>query len=106
MRSKFESSAAAAITGLFISGACMPAWSGTGVTKAPALNADVMLVHSATPSVPVLPSWIGASRGDVTSPQDRTNCKVGHIYSQHDIVGDPEACIMGALTISGRGAAP
>jgi hypothetical protein len=42
---------------------------------------------------------------DTASPQDQTNCKAPHFYSQHDVVGDPQACIMGALTIGGSSTA-
>jgi hypothetical protein len=28
-------------------------------------------------------------------PQAQTNCKPGHMYSADDIVGDPQACILG-----------
>jgi hypothetical protein len=35
-----------------------------------------------------------------TSPRHpQGQCKRGQLYSQHDVVGDPEACFMGRLTI-------
>jgi hypothetical protein len=37
-------------------------------------------------------------------PDAEKNCKPGHMYSAHDIVGDPQACIMGS--VSGVSARP
>ena len=31
--------------------------------------------------------------------QPKSQCKASHLYSQHDVVGDTEACIMGSYTI-------
>jgi len=31
-------------------------------------------------------------------PDTERNCKPGHMYSAHDIVGDPQACIMGSAS--------
>jgi len=31
-------------------------------------------------------------------PDAERNCKPGHMYSAHDIVGDPQACIMGSFS--------
>ncbi len=108
MMNTFKTAAAAVIAGLLIGTASRPAWSGThateAATEASTIDAEVMPAQSKAGSLLASPSWLYASRADVTSRQDRTNCKVGHIYSRHDVVGDPEACIMGALNASFRGA--
>ena len=39
---------------------------------------------------------------DANTRQPRSNCK-GRLYSQHDVVGDPEACFLGQYTV-GNGA--
>jgi hypothetical protein len=31
--------------------------------------------------------------------QGHSNCKAGHVYSRHDIVGDLQACIKGLFTV-------
>jgi hypothetical protein len=39
---------------------------------------------------------------DANTRQPRSNCK-GRLYSQHDVVGDPEACFLGQYSV-GNGA--
>jgi hypothetical protein len=39
---------------------------------------------------------------DANARQPRSNCK-GRLYSQHDVVGDPEACFLGQYSV-GNGA--
>jgi hypothetical protein len=39
---------------------------------------------------------------DANTPPPRSNCK-GRLYSQHDVVGDPEACFLGKYSV-GNGA--
>jgi hypothetical protein len=34
-------------------------------------------------------------------PDTERNCKPGHMYSAHDIVGDPQACIMAGFSVGG-----
>ncbi len=95
-----KTTAAALMSGLLIGAAWMPAWPATGATPA-SINAEVMPAKSVVASLPAAPSWLDPSPVDAAQRKDRTNCKAGQLYSQHDVVGDPEACIMGALTISG-----
>jgi len=77
---------------------------GYGATPTP-VSADVMLAKNVTGSLPITRSWLVPSAVDTASHQGPTNCRVRHVYSQHDIVGDPLACIMGALTIGGSSTA-
>ena len=44
-------------------------------------------------SLPLQLNLVGATQHDV--PANHTNCRAGHLYSQHDVVGDPESCIKG-----------
>jgi hypothetical protein len=99
-----KTTAVALMSSLLIGAACMPAWSATGADPAP-INADVMLAKNVTGSLPASRSWLNPSPVPTAPRQDQTNCKAGHVYSQHDIVGDPQACIMGTLTIGGSSAA-
>ena len=99
-----KTTAAALISGLLIGAACMPGWSATGATRAP-ISAGVMLAKNVTGSLPAARGWLVPSAVDTASHQYETNCRVRHVYSQHDIVGDPQACIMGALTIGGSSTA-
>jgi hypothetical protein len=96
-----KTTAAALMSSLLIGAACIPAWSATGATQAP-LNTDVMLAKNvAVAPLPAAMGWLEPSPNDIATRQDQPNCKPGRAYSQHDIVGDPQACIMGALTIGG-----
>ena len=84
---------------LLIGAASMPAWSATGATQA-SLNTDVMLAKNvAAAPLPPTMGWLEPSPNNVATRQDEPNCKAGRAYSQHDTVGDPQACIMGILTI-------
>src|ERR1700752_710801 len=44
-------------------------------------------------ALPLQPKIVGAAQSDVPTP--RVNCRAGHLYSQHDVVGDPDSCIKG-----------
>ena len=35
------------------------------------------------------------------STKPSNNCRPGHIYSEHDMVGDPDSCIMQGVTAGG-----
>jgi len=77
-----------------------PAWSADSTT--PAANAQM------TPAKPYGNSLLGmlntvltGTTTDASKPEN--NCKPSQLYSQHDVVGDPEACIMGGYTL-GTGA--
>jgi hypothetical protein len=74
-----------------------PAWAGTAEQAAP-IDAQVM------PAGPNGNSLLGMINSVLTgtdpSPrQAKEQCKASHLYSQHDVVGDPEACIIGRYTV-------
>ncbi len=76
-----------------------PAWSGTAEQTAP-IDAQVMPVN---PEGNTLLGMISSVlTGTDTSPrQPKGRCKGSQLYSQHNIVGDPESCIMGQYTVGG-----
>jgi hypothetical protein len=81
------------ISGLLITGAIGPAWAAPpaseGSTVAQASSATtVLLAATAFLAAPEFPP-------DRNRPNALSNRKPGHMYSAHDIVGDPQACIMG-----------
>ena len=78
-------------------GISAPAWSGTAGQAAPT-NAQVMPANSTSNMLLEMlkPAWAGT---DTSLRQPKDRCKASHLYSQHDVVGDPEACIMGRYTI-------
>jgi hypothetical protein len=92
-----KTTTAALISGLLMSGAGVPAWSATAVsqgstaTQASSTNTTAQLATSilGSPEFPRVDS----------RPDAVKNCKPGQIYSAHDVVGDPQACIMGGISL-------
>ena len=76
-----------------------PAWSGTAEQVAP-IDAEVMPV---SPQGNTLYDMLGSilTPTDTSPSQTRGHCRSPQLYSQHDVVGDPEACFLGRYTIGG-----
>jgi hypothetical protein len=74
-----------------------PAWSGTAEQAAPT-QARVM---AASPNGNTLLGMLTSVLTDTdTSPrQTKDHCKPSQLYSQHDVVGDPEACFISRYTL-------
>ncbi len=93
---------AALISGLLMGGACVPAWSAMPMSE----RSTVAQVTSTKTTVQSATTVLGSPefpRFD-SRPDAERNCKPGHLYTAHDIVGDPQACIIGG--VSGFGARP
>ena len=92
-----RTTAAALISGLLI-GVSVPGWS------APPVSAGLTGAQVAS-AKPVLQAGILAApefpRFQQIRPEAQTNCMPGHVYSADDIVGNPQACIMGNSGIGG-----
>jgi hypothetical protein len=89
-----RTTAAAVISSFLMGGACIPAWSAPtsqGLTVAQATMPETTVGSAIT--VLGSPEF---SRLD-SRPAER-NCKPGHMYSAHEMVGDPQACIMGSFS--------
>jgi hypothetical protein len=80
-----------------------PAWAGGTAEQAAPINAQVM---PATPNGNTLLGLLNSvlTGTDSTPRQPKNECKASHLYSQHDVVGDPEGCFMGRYTL-GNGSA-
>jgi hypothetical protein len=84
------------ISGLLMSGAVAPAWSAPpvsdGLTVAHATSANSVVQAAGTIlAAPEFPR--------IRVRQDTpNNCKPGQMYSAHDVVGDPQACITGSIS--------
>jgi hypothetical protein len=82
--------AAAVMGGLLLAAVYTPAWAGsanapsTAGTSSAAVGTDRSLVNILNPLLAV-----GAPH------QAQKNCKADTLYSQHSVVGDPDACFMG-----------
>jgi hypothetical protein len=74
-----------------------PAWSGTSEQAGP-IDAQVM---PANPSNNTLLNMISSilTATDTSPRQAKDQCKASQLYSQHDVVGDPEACFEGHYTL-------
>src|SRR5437016_5065093 len=90
--------AAAVMSSLVIGSASMPAWSVTTGTQSVTAAVDVVPSSNFVSSGVVERSWLEPSAANAR-PKATTNCRPGHVYSQHDIVGDPESCIKQGVTL-------
>jgi hypothetical protein len=90
----------AVVTSVVLMGASVPGWAGMPVNDMAAAGPAVVITQANGPiSVPA--SLLEPSAALQAARQDPDNCKAGHVYSQHDIVGDPQACIKGLFTVGG-----
>jgi hypothetical protein len=69
------------------------------VTGSGSVNAEVASAADRSPATDVEHSWLMPSAAN--QRHESMNCKPGHIFSQHDVVGDPESCIMQGVTLPG-----
>jgi hypothetical protein len=98
----FKKSMAAAVFGLIMANTAIPAWSGTTVPQAVSGAVEMVSSNNLAPSGVIEHSWLKPSVADAR-PQASHNCKPGHLYTQHDLVGDPESCIMQGVSLAGAG---
>ena len=86
------------MSGLLLGTACARAWAADGKAVAP--------VSAAAAADPGDKSLLGILIPMLTDPvehQAQQNCKPDQLYSQHDVVGDPEACFRGRFDVRGSG---
>ena len=77
-----------------------PAWSADSTP--PAANAQTTSANPYGNSLlGMLNTVLTGTTTDVRKPEN--HCKPSQLYSQHDVVGDPEACIMGRFTLGTGG---
>src|SRR5690348_11856176 len=69
-----------------------PAWSASSDQPAP-INAQVVPADHNNNSLLGLLSPV-VTAADPTPRQPKQNCNPSQMYSQHDVVGDPESCLM------------
>jgi hypothetical protein len=74
-----------------------PAWSGAADQAAPA-SVQVVPANANGNNLLGMSNWV-LTGTDPEPRQPKSQCKASHLYSQHDVVGDPEACIRGRYTI-------
>jgi hypothetical protein len=97
MRKKTAALAALVFVGL-LAGPCSPAWPGD--SKSAAANTSTTLPSQQDSSQLSILSSVFTDAASAPRKRD-TQCRASQIYSQHDVVGDPEACIMNRATFGG-----
>ena len=75
------------------------AWSGTAEQAAPQARATSAGI--ADNSLLGMLSWV-LTGTDPAPRQAESQCGPSQLYSQHDVVGDPEACFMGRYSLGTR----
>jgi hypothetical protein len=93
----------AALAGMLIGVANAPAWSAASATSA-VTNEPAAADAQGIPAVIGYRSPLGFLGSVMTEavPHDRPKtCRASQLYSQHDVVGDPESCFMGRITLPG-----
>ncbi len=95
---------AALLAGTLIGGTCLPARAMAAEQQTAPIGSEKVAAASSLSlgALQLELSLVGAVPPNVRGA-DPTNCAAGHLYSQHDVVGDPESCIKGMATF-GRGA--
>ena len=74
------------------------------MTGSASVNAEIASAADPSPAANVEHSWLMPLAEN--QRHESMTCKPGRIFSQHDVVGDPESCIMqGASLPGGRGTA-
>jgi hypothetical protein len=98
-----KTASAAVIAGLvMVSAAPIPV--RAAVTGSGSANAEVASAADRSPAATVEHSWFMPSAAN--QRHESMTCRPGHIFSQHDVVGDPESCIMQGASVGGaRGTA-
>jgi hypothetical protein len=90
-----KTTAVALISGCLISGATALAW------PAPPASDALSVAQSGSHNPVVQPGSSILAAPEFPRIQIRAdaqnNCKPGQMYSAHDIVGDPQACIVGSI---------
>jgi hypothetical protein len=72
------------------------------MTGSGSVNAQVASAADPSPAANLEHNWLMPPGSN--QRHESMTCKPGHIFSQHDVVGDPESCIMqGASLPGGRG---
>jgi hypothetical protein len=94
--------AAALLSFGLVLGFSAPAWSAD--SAAAAGNAEAA---PANPHDNTLLGFLNSVLSDPPASAGRpeNHCKPSQLYSQHDVVGDPETCVMSRLTLGGNGSA-
>ena len=107
VRLSLKRTVAAALAGVLIGVASAPAWSAASAISAGSNQPAAAAAQggSAASGYRSPLGFLGSVMTDVVPHDPPRTCKPSQLYSQHDVVGDPESCFMGRFTIPGGAAA-
>jgi hypothetical protein len=89
------------MSGLLLGTACARGWAEDRTATAPVSVGAAVADPGDTSLLGLLTPFLT----DSVTHEVQKNCKPGHLYSQHDVVGDPEACFMNRFNVPGGVAA-
>ena|SRR5438105_1868413 len=100
----FRTTVAAFVAGTLVGTACLPIRAMAAEQQTPPIGSEEVAraTSQSLLSLPLQLNMVGAAQRDM--PGNRTNCRAGHLYSQHDVVGDPDSCIKGMVNFGTGGA--
>jgi hypothetical protein len=79
------------VVGALLYGACLPTQAMAAGPQVAPNSSDPLPASSLSPlALPLQLNMVGAVQRE--APADVINCRAGNLYSQHDVVGDPERC--------------
>jgi hypothetical protein len=79
------------VAGTLLYGACLPTQAMAAGPQAAPNSSDPLPASSLSLlALPLQLNMVGAVQREL--PANAINCKAGNLYSQHDVVGDPERC--------------
>jgi hypothetical protein len=93
-----KTASAAIISGLLMVSAASTS-ARAAMTDSGSVNAEIASATDPSPARSVEHSWLMPSAAN--QRHQSMTCKPGHLFSQHDVVGDPESCIMEGAGIPG-----
>jgi len=97
-----QTAAAGLVAGALLYGACLPMQAMAAGPQAAPNSSDPLPASSLSPlALPLQLNMVGAAQREL--PADVINCRAGHLYSQHDVVGDPERCNKNTLNFGNGG---
>jgi hypothetical protein len=93
-----KTASAAIISGLLMVSAASTS-ARAAMTNSGSVNAEVASATDPSPARNVEHSWLMPSAAN--QRHQSMTCKPGQLFSQHDVVGDPESCIMQGASSGG-----
>jgi hypothetical protein len=81
-----------------LAGICPPAWTADSKSTAP--DAAGTVSNPQSNSILSILKPVFTDTASVVHPGGKP-CKTSQVYSQHDVVGDPETCIISRVTVGG-----